>query len=123
VLRANGIASRGAFLGISAWVVVVNALMEEYVYRWFLFTRCRTLLPALPAVLLSAVIFTIHHSILLAGYGVAAPFVVLASLGVFIGGVAWSWCYDRFGSVWPGYVSHAIVDVAILAIGWHLLFG
>jgi len=121
--RANGFATPLAYLGISAWVIVVNALMEEYVYRWFVFTRCRALVPPLAAVLLSAAVFTSHHTILLAAYGVAAPLVVLASAGVFVGGCVWSWCYHRFDSIWPGYVSHAVVDVAILAIGWQLLFG
>jgi membrane protease YdiL (CAAX protease family) len=122
VAETNGFATPLAFLGISAWVVFVNALMEEYAYRWFIFTRCRALMPALPAVLLSAAIFVSHHVLLLAGYGISAPIVALASFGIFVGGVAWSWCYHRYGSIWPGYLSHAIVDVAVLAIGWTLLF-
>ena len=42
--------------------------------------------------------------------------------GVFVGGAVWNWCYLRYRSIWPGYVSHAIVDAALLAIGWKLLF-
>jgi len=123
VAETNGFATPIAFLGISAWVVFVNAPLEEYTYRWFIFTRCRALMPTLPAVFLSAAIFVSHHTLLLLGFGIAAPIVVLASAGIFIGGVAWSWCYHRYGSIWPGFVSHAVVDVAVLAIGWRLLFG
>ena len=43
--------------------------------------------------------------------------------GVFAGGVAWSCLYVRYGSVWPGYLSHAIVDVAVFGTGAALLFG
>lgn len=123
VADTNGFRSLLGFLGISAWVVFVNSLLEEYTFRWFIFTRCRTLLPSPIAVGLSAVIFTVHHTVLLVGYGIAAPFVLLASAGVFIGGIVWSWCYDRYESIWPGYLSHAVVDVAILWIGWQLISG
>ena len=122
VAETNGFATPIAFLGISAWVVFVNALMEEYAYRWFIFTRCRALMPALSAVLLSAAIFVSHHTLLLEGFGISRTINALASGGIFVGGVAWSWCYHRYGSIWPGFVSHAIVDVAVLAIGWLLLF-
>ena len=49
--------------------------------------------------------------------------VAIASTGIFIGGSLWSWCCWRFGTIWPAYVSHAIVDVAIFAIGYHILLG
>ena len=48
---------------------------------------------------------------------------VLASLGVFVGGACWSWLYLRYRSVWPCYVSHAIVDVPIFVLGYRLIFG
>ena len=48
---------------------------------------------------------------------------LLASLGVIIGGASWSWLYLRYRSIWPGYVSHAIVDVPIFVIGYRLIFG
>ena len=50
------------------------------------------------------------------------PIVLLGSLGVFIGGAAWSWLYLRFRSIWPGYLSHAIVDAALFIIGYWLIF-
>lgn len=28
----------------------------------------------------------------------------------------------RFGTLWPAYVTHAIVDTAIFALGYHILF-
>jgi len=123
VASTNGFDSLPGFLALGAWIVLVNSLLEEYVFRWFIFTRCRMLVPSLAAVALSALIFTVHHTLLLYGYGIEAPIIALASAGVFLGGLIWSWCYHRYESIWPGYVSHAIVDVAILAIGWQLISG
>ena len=70
----------------------------------------------------SALAFTIHHVFALkAQFGWSVT--LIASLGIFIGGGVWSWMYARYRSIWPGYVSHAIVDVAVFAIGWMLIFG
>ena len=54
--------------------------------------------------------------------GVAlTEYIVL--LGVMIGGLVWSWMYMRYRSIWPGWVSHAIVDVAVFGVGAWVLFG
>ena len=70
----------------------------------------------------SACGFTLHHI-----FALWAQFdwrvTALASLGVFVGGLLWSWLYLRYRSVWPCWVSHAIVDVPIFVIGWWLIFG
>lgn len=123
VAEKNGFDTVPTFIAIGIYVCFVNALLEEYAFRWFIVTRCRRLMPAAPALVLAGLVFTSHHVVLLAAYGIAPHLVILSSTGVFIGGLAWSWCYHRFGSVWPGYVSHFFVDVVILVIGWEIIFG
>ena len=44
------------------------------------------------------------------------------TLGVFLGGCAWSWLYLRYRSIWPGYISHIIADIAVFGVGWMILF-
>jgi membrane protease YdiL (CAAX protease family) len=118
----NGIGSRVLYLAFAAYLILVNSLLEEYVWRWFVFRQTERLLPGWAAVFVSAFFFTIHHVIALRaqfGWGVT----LLGAAGVFVGGAVWSWCYQRYRSIWPAYVSHAIVDVAVLLIGWRLIFG
>ncbi|MDA1194177.1 MAG: type II CAAX endopeptidase family protein [Planctomycetota bacterium] len=125
VLRAA--AARSGFdtpLRYARFAVILcgaNALLEEYAFRWFLYERCKALVGRTLGVFLGALIFTAHHVIVLAAY-FEPPLVVLGSLGVFCGGVIWTWLYERRGSVWPGYVSHVLVDVALLGAGAWLLF-
>jgi hypothetical protein len=120
-----GFASLPRFLLLAGYLTTVNSLLEDYVFRWFIFRKWETLLGpnrGWTAVLLAAACFTLHHVIVLRaqfGWGLTLG----AGLGVFVGGLAWSWCYLRYRSIWPGYVSHAIVDLAIFFIGWRLLFG
>ena len=100
----------------------INSILEEYLWRWFVVTRCEVLMPRLAAVVLSGLLFTLHHIIALDVY-FDWRVVVLGSLGVFIGGATWSWLYIRYRNIWAAYVSHVFADVIIFAIGWKLLFG
>ena len=118
---ANGFDHAALYLAFAAYFTLINALLEEYVWRWFVFTRCETLLPRGAAVAVAAACFTLHHVIVLRSF-LPWGLTALGACGVFVGGAVWSWCYLRYRSIWPGYVSHAIVDAAILAIGWKLLF-
>lgn len=118
---AGGFGDKTAYLWMAVMICGVNALLEEYAFRWFLYGRCRALLGPVPGAVLGALIFTAHHVFVLTRY-VDTGLVVLGSVGVFVGGLLWTWLYERRDSVWPAYVSHIVVDIALLAIGWTILF-
>ncbi len=108
------------FAGATAWTLV-NSLVEEYVYRWFVLRQCEVLLPSPVAIIASAAIFTVHHVIALNQY-LEPGFTALASAGIFVGGVVWATLYHRYRSIWPGWISHVLADVAVFGLGWWLLF-
>ena len=119
-----GIGTPARFLLFALYLTAVNSLLEEYVWRWFVLRKCEELLPGTSGwvpVSLSAFFFTLHHVIALSAQFPAAA-TALASLGVFVAGLTWSWCYHRYRSIWPGYVSHLIADFTLLWIGWRLIF-
>jgi membrane protease YdiL (CAAX protease family) len=107
--------------GAAGWTFF-NSLMEEYVYRWFIFRQCEALMKGPAAVIASAAIFTAHHVIALIQY-LDPLLAFLACAGVFAGGVIWSWLYMRYRSIWPGWLSHVFADIAVFGVGWWLLFG
>ncbi len=117
-----GLAHPGRYVLAAAYWIFVNSVVEEYVYRWFVFRQCRALLARWPAIVAANLVFTAHH-VLAVGLYLEPSLAALASLGVFLGGCSWSWLYDRTGSVWPGWLAHALADVAVFAVGWRLLFG
>ncbi len=121
-VQGNGIGTPLRYLGLVVYLTFVNSLLEEYVWRWFVFRKCETLVVGGAAVLCSALFFTIHHVFALKAQMGWTP-TLLGSAGVFIGGAVWSWCYLKFRSVWPGFVSHLIVDAAVFGVGWYLIFG
>ena len=117
-----GIGSPAAYLaGAAAWTVV-NSLVEEYVWRWFVLRQLRALLPAAPAILASAALFTAHHVVAMAAY-LEPAHVVLGSAAVLAAGACWSFLYLRYDSIWPGWISHVVADAAVFLVGWQLLFG
>lgn len=107
-----------------AYSSFINALIEEYAWRWFVFRQCHALLRGrgIAAVALAGLLFTLHHILALAAY-FDPTVTALCSLGVFIGGVTWSWLYLRCGSIWPAYLSHVLADLALFAVGAWLIFG
>lgn len=118
---ANRFDEPAVYLAFAAYLTLVNSLLEEYVWRWFVLEKCENLAASAAAVVGSSLFFTLHHVIALKAY---LPWsgTIVASLGVFVGGVLWGWMYVRYRSVWPGYISHVLVDAAVLAVGWFLLF-
>ncbi|MEZ5979479.1 MAG: CPBP family intramembrane glutamic endopeptidase [Planctomycetota bacterium] len=129
VLRANlarlGVDTRASFVVMAVLLSLGNSLMEEIVWRWFVVEKCVEALPDRAggwAVPLSAAFFTAHHVFALDAH-FTAPIVALASVGVFVGGWIWSALYRRTGSIWPSWISHLVVDAALMWIGYDLLFG
>ncbi len=117
----TGLASRPLFLGCALYWIGVNSVLEEYVWRWFVYRRLGDLLPARWAVAGSAVGFTLHHFVAIRSY--LPPLMLwLAMAGLLVGGAFWSWLYGRYRSVWPGYLSHVGADLAIFLIGYRILF-
>ncbi len=116
------LAAPGVYLAGAAYWILVNSLIEEYVYRWFVLRQLRALLPDAAAVLGSALVFTVHHTVAMADY-LGPLHNALGSVAVFTAGACWSWLYLRYRSVWPPWVAHVIADVAIFVIGWQIIFG
>ncbi len=118
----NNLGSPANYLFLAIYVCTINAVLEEYVWRWFVFRKCEALVPGKAAVVISALLFTVHHVFALRDQ-FDWSVTLLASLGVFIGGVLWSWCYLHYRSIWPGWISHVLADIAFLVIGYRMLFG
>jgi membrane protease YdiL (CAAX protease family) len=121
-IRSNGFGSPILLLPFLCSLTLVNSMMEEYVWRWFVFSRCERLFSPMPAAILTAGLFTLHHIVALRGH-VGWDVTALGSAGCFLGGLIWSWLYVRYRSIWPGDVSHVLADAAICLVAWRILFG
>lgn len=116
-----GLNHPAVYLGGALYWICVNSVLEEYVWRWFVVRQCEALVRPMTAVVLSALFFTLHHAIAMNTF-MPPTATIVCSAGIFIGGALWSWMYVKFESIWPGYVSHAIVDVCVFGLGAWMIF-
>jgi membrane protease YdiL (CAAX protease family) len=121
-LASVGLTNPWLYFGAMMYWILINSVLEEYVWRWFCLEKCAMLTSKWGAVFLSAAFFTLHHILAMSVY--FSPITVLVcSLGVFIGGLIWSAMYLRYQSIYPGYISHVFADIAIFGCGAWILFG
>lgn len=121
VMKESGLEQPSRYWLFAAWLILGNSLLEEFVFRWFVDSRLAGLgMRPLLAIPLSALVFTIHHVIVLAAF-FDLPMVLAGSAGVFVGGLLWSWSLRGSKSLVPGWISHALVDLAIALVGASML--
>lgn len=121
-IEAIGLGVPQTYLLAALYWCTVNSILEEYVWRWFVFTHCEALMPRAAAVVAAGLFFTIHHVIALAFY-FDWRVTLIGAVGVFIGGATWSWLYLRWRNIYAAYVSHVFADIAVFGVGWYLVFG
>ena len=117
-----GLNSLPVYIGGSLYWILVNSVLEEYVWRWFCVEKAENVMHSVGAILFAAFFFTFHHIFAMHLY-FSNLVVVVGSVGIFIGAALWSFMYIKYRSIWPGYLSHAIVDLCIFGIGASIIFG
>lgn len=109
---------------VGVFYTLIHSLLEEYYWRWFVFGRMRYLMPLWAAIAISSAGFMAHHVILLGiFFGIDSPLTWLFSLSIMFGGAVWAWLYQQSGSLWGPWLSHALIDAALFAVGYRLSFG
>ena len=117
-----GLASPTHYLAGALYWVSVNSILEEYVWRWFVVRQCAEAMPYRLAILVSAMCFTLHHILAMQVF-FSWTVTILAGMFIAFGGALWSWMFLRYKTIWPGWLSHALVDIAVFGVGYVLIFG
>jgi membrane protease YdiL (CAAX protease family) len=124
-LHGLGAETLGRFVLLAAFISLAHSFLEEYYWRWFVFGRLRQYMPLGAAMAVSSLAFMAHHVIVLSVYlpggwrfwaGVV-PFSLCAAGG----GVAWAWMFHRTRSIYGPWLSHLIVDAALMALGYDMV--
>jgi len=122
-LEPVGLTVASTYIAGALFWIFGNSVLEEYVFRWFIVEKAEVVINGLwKTVFLSAGIFVIHHFIALFFLGFPLWINLLACLGLFVGGSAFSWLYLKYRSIWVPFVTHAICDVVVFGIGYWILF-
>jgi membrane protease YdiL (CAAX protease family) len=110
------------FLWFALFISFFHAALEEFYWRWFVFGQSRKLMSLPRAYLVASAGFASHHIVVLSQF---FPFVWALLLGVCvgIGGAVWCWLTYRYNSLYGAWVSHMIIDLGLMWVGWEVLQG
>ena len=99
----------------------LHSLIEEFFWRWYVFGRLIKVVGRGTAYLAASFAFAAHHYVLLGCYFSTVGTVIFGTC-VAIGGALWCWMFRRQSTLAGSWISHALVDVAIFYVGYHLIF-
>jgi len=110
------------FVTFALFLSILHSAIEEWFWRWYIFGRLSCFVPVRLAHLLAAIAFSLHHFVILSTYFSIAG-TLFFGLATLVGGLIWSVMYKRFGSLAGCWVSHVLVDAAIMIAGYDIVFG
>ncbi|MDR2172306.1 MAG: CPBP family intramembrane metalloprotease [Planctomycetaceae bacterium] len=111
------------FLLLGIFYSVIHSGLEEYYWRWFLFSGLRDICGVCNGIIISGLGFAAHHVILLQTFfGFNSLLCPLGSVAIFVGGIYWAWLYQRSGNIYAAWLGHGIIDAAIFSIGYIICF-
>jgi len=117
-----GIGDPVRYIVFCTFLAGLHSLIEEFFWRWYVFGRLVRVMPAGWAGLLASLAFAGHHYVVLGCYFSPTGTLVFGT-GVGIGGALWCWMLRRQKTLLGCWLSHALVDVAVFAVGYRIVFG
>ena len=119
--RAEALNFLDYYIPFAIFLSVVHALIEEYYWRWFIFRGLMLKFSPLLAGILGSIAFASHHYVVLSQF-LPWPLVLLFGTTVGLAGAFWCWLYFQTNSLLGSWISHMIVDAAVMTVGYCLLF-
>ncbi|MDB4350982.1 CPBP family intramembrane metalloprotease, partial [Verrucomicrobia bacterium] len=100
----------------------LHSLLEEYYWRWFVFGNLHRFLNSKSlAYGVGALGFASHHIVVTTQF-FDGPIGWIYGLTVGVAGAIWSWLMVRHQSLIGAWVSHIIVDITLMSVGYYLIF-
>jgi uncharacterized protein len=124
-LVALGADSPLRYLALALFLSVLHSWFEEYYWRWFLYGQLERRMVAWKAVTLSSLAFASHHWIVLDSFLAGAhrwTATLPLTLVVAAAGAVWAWLYRRYRGLLSPWLSHLLVDAALMAVGYQLIW-
>lgn len=102
------------------YMTFINSLLEEFFFRGFMFLELKKLNMKKNAYFISSIAFSIYHISNFQNW-FSFGIMLLAIVGLFIGGLIFDYLDDRQNSFFNSWFVHICADIAIVWIGYDLL--
>ena len=119
--RVSGLGVIDYYIPFCLFISLIHSLIEEYFWRWYVYGNLKKIFSIKVSHILAAIAFSLHHFVIL---GAFFPLTVTIFFGICvgIGGLVWSLQYEKYKNLTGSWVSHIIVDLCILGIGYFVIF-
>jgi len=118
-LRDNVGVSKANFVWVALYISFVNSLLEEFFFRGFAFFALKEATCRSFAYIFSSAAFALYHvSMMLGWFDLGLTSLVI--IGLFMGGVVFNLCNERFGNIYISWLIHMFANFAINTVGFML---
>ncbi|WP_210470650.1 CPBP family intramembrane glutamic endopeptidase [Sporosarcina sp. 6E9] len=103
---------------VALYILIGNSLLEEFFFRgllpsFFKHKFYRLLIPSL--------LFAVYHiAIFLPWFSL--PILLLAVIGLWVGGFIFQWVNERSGTILPSWIIHMFADIGVLLVGVYIFY-
>lgn len=107
-----------SFIGVAFYISFCNSFLEEFLFRFISFIQLSGYTAKKTAYVFSSVLFAIYH-IAMIGTSFPPLLLVLALIGLTIGGYIFDYADEKKGNIYNSWVIHMFADFAIMTI-WYV---
>ena len=115
-LTATTGVNKSNFIFTALYISFVNSLLEEFFFRGFSFLSMKEALGRKLAYTASSLLFASYHIAMMIGW-FAWPVVLLALVGLYIGGVLFDFFNEKYNTIYSSWMIHMFANFATNTIG------
>lgn len=119
--RAEDLGFLEYYWSFAIFLSVIHSFIEEYYWRWFVFGSLAKVISSPMAHIFAGMSFAAHHVVIASQFFPLFWAIVFGAL-IGLGGIIWSFLYQKQETLAGAWVSHMLVDFGIMGIGYSLLF-
>ena len=117
-LSADQNVSQDSFIRIALYISFCNSLLEEFLFRFVAFIKLSEYITKKVAYIFSSCVFALYH-IAMIGSSFPLPLLLLALVGLAIGGGIFNYVDDESRNIYNSWIIHMFADFAIMTI-WYI---
>lgn len=117
-LSADQKVTADRFIWIALYISFGNSFLEEFMFRYVAFIRLSKYTTKIMAYAFSSILFAVYH-VAMIGKSFPFPLLMLALVGLAVGGLIFDLADDRNKNIYHSWVIHMFADFAIMTI-WYI---
>ena len=107
-----------SFLSVALYISFGNSLLEEFLFRHIAFLKLSEHTSKKTAYIFSSLTFALYHIFMIGG-SFPLPLLLLAMLGLAVGGAIFNFVDDKSRNIYNSWFIHMFADFAIMTI-WYI---